>query len=129
FYPLAFHQDYFLLGLAIIKELEARYIVVVDHRDETKKEILKDDFLKLFKLEKFILEKVFSVSFDKGSTPLRINPNDKAFTIKTPVGTTFYTVKFDDNWLQVKWQEGDEWKQWWINWKRENKLIRKFFFF
>lgn len=128
FQPIAFHPDYFLLALKTVAEGKDDYEVVVNEATGLTKRIKKQDFLKLQGWEEYILSG-FSVGFDLDQNPIRMQPVNSSPILNVENEVSFFPIKLQGEWLQIKWGKEGDWNYGWIRWTERNKLVIEVFAF
>src|SRR5690242_9097239 len=83
FRPLAFHPDYFLLRLAVVRQDSGGYEVVVNHRTGLTKRVRRTRFLQFRTWEEHVLS-AFGLDVDSAENPIHTAPSDSAPSMPYP---------------------------------------------
>ena len=135
FKPLAFHPDFFVLGLAVTRRDRRGYEVVVNHETGLTKRLPAAPFLKLQTWRQYLLS-VFALDFDPEQNALRVAPDDRARTLAYPGKSFVYQpVEVKGEWVRVAYSKDPadvselrKAPSGWIRWRRANRLVVSFFY-
>jgi hypothetical protein len=123
FQPYAFHPDYFVLALLVVKRTDDSYVVMVNQKHGLTKMLPKADFLRFCSWSDFIITKVFSIKPNEKSNGV-LSDSVKGSLLELDLDNiTLHPVQIKDDWLKVRWKVGQNWSYGWIRWKNKGELL------
>jgi hypothetical protein len=125
--PFAKDVDTYLLALNCIEITDKYYKVIVNENNKEAKYIrIQDRSFQLKTWPKYILT-CFSVAFDPKDNPIKTTASDKAKELTYNKDEFYHPVKFQGDWIQVKWGDETNWHYGWVKWRRNKTLILELF--
>lgn len=127
--PFALSGDNYLLVFRCLDTNQGWYKIVVDEKKNVIKYLKKSDNEFIFQTWEQHILGLFSISFDVTKNYPRKSPSMAAQPVEFQEDEFFHPSRINKEWLQVKWQDGKNWKFGWIKWKEKDKLIIELFYF
>lgn len=123
FQPYAFHPDYFVLALLVVKQTDDSYIVIVNQKDSLTKVLPKADYLRFCSWPDFITTKVFAIRPNEKSNVV-LSDTVKGSILELNLNKTIlHPVLIQGDWLKVKWKVAENWSYGWIRWRKKGELL------
>ena len=126
-FPFAKKEDYYLLSFDCLENKNGYYKVVVNEDTKKVKYIKTDDNAFAYVSWQSYILKMFAVGFQPTNNPLKLKPSSDSNTIKYNKDEIYMPVKFQNDWLEVKWGDEKKWNYGWVQWKKGNLLILELF--
>lgn len=130
FSPLAFHPDYFLLVLRVV-EIKGGFAKVVIDEDQKKysKVDLNSQTLKYLEWSDFI-SGISEVELPNKNEIYKTPESELKIDFSRDEYIEFKPHKVSDDWLQIKWSNGNESYSGWVKWRDEkDNLLVNFYYF
>jgi hypothetical protein len=125
--PLAKDTNTYRLAFNCIGITDKYYKVIVNENSRDVKYIkVQNASFQLKTWQEYILT-CFSVDFDFQHNPLKTRASDNAKEIFYNKDGIYHPIKFQGDWVKLKWGDETNWHYGWVRWRKNDALILEVF--
>ncbi|HPQ09152.1 MAG TPA: hypothetical protein PK995_07985 [Bacteroidia bacterium] len=129
FIPYAYHIDYFIMILRVVKMDSGSFYVIVNEEQRLIKKINKNNYFTFRNWKEHILNDVSSIDFDVNKNPVMEKPEENSKRVENVDGEFYFPVEIKGEWLKINWIKGKKEYYGWIKWKNKNTLLIELYYF